>query len=173
MNLVAADKSELSAIYASMERNFIKEELRNFDEVLRLCDGGKYTLYHIEEEGVRKGFVGIWELKGFAFLEYFVVYEDFRNGGTGGRVMELIKERFDSVILEAELPEQPIQVRRLNFYKRHGMCVNYQTYFQPPYRKGESGCPLYLLSYPEPLPDFEEKVKVIYREVYGREYKPN
>ncbi|MGN1060411.1 MAG: GNAT family N-acetyltransferase [Candidatus Coproplasma sp.] len=171
MYLIAVKKGELPEIYASMERNFIREELRNYEEVARLHGGGKYTLYHIEEEGVKKGFVGIWELKDFVFLEYLVVYEDFRGGGTGGRVIELIKQKYGNVLLEAELPVEPIQVRRIGFYRRHGMCVNPQTYYQPPYREGESGCRLHLLSYPALLDDFEERVKVIYREVYEREYE--
>ncbi|MGN0805893.1 MAG: hypothetical protein ACI4MC_02545 [Candidatus Coproplasma sp.] len=171
MNLIAVSKDELPEIYDSMAHNFIKEELRDFDEVVRLHEGGKYTLYHIEEDGIYKGFIGVWDLKDFVFLEYFVVYEDYRNGGTGGRVIELIKRKYSFIILEAELPEQPIQVRRLGFYRRHEMRINPQPYFQPPYREGESGCPLYLLSYPEALTDFENTVKVIYREVYEREYK--
>lgn len=173
MNLIAIDKDQLPEIYSSLERNFIKEEVRDFDEIVRLCEGGKYKLYHIEEDGIYKGFVGIWHLKGFVFLEYLVVYESFRNGGTGGRAVELIKQKYSNVILEAELPEQPIQVRRLNFYQRHGMNINFQPYRQPPYREGESGCPLYLLSYPSALSDFDSTVTLIYREVYEREYKKN
>ncbi len=170
MDLIAVNENQLPAIYSSMANNFIREELRDYEEVVRLHKGGKYTLYHIEENGEQKGFVGVWDLNGFVFLEYLVVYEEYRNGGTGGRVIELIKKKYGNVILEAELPVEPIQVRRLNFYKRHGMCVNPQTYFQPPYRKGEKGCGLHLLSYPAILDDFEEKVKLIYREVYERDY---
>lgn len=170
MDLIVVNENQLPAIYSSMANNFIREELRDYEEVVRLHKGGKYTLYHIEENGEQKGFVGAWDLNGFVFLEYLVVYEEYRNGGTGGRVIELIKKKYGNVILEAELPVEPIQVRRLNFYKRHGMCVNPQTYFQPPYRKGEKGCGLHLLSYPAILDDFEEKVKLIYREVYERDY---
>ncbi|MGN0807491.1 MAG: hypothetical protein ACI4MN_03465 [Candidatus Coproplasma sp.] len=171
MKLIAVTEAELPEIYRSMERNFIKEEVRDFDQVVRLCKGGKYVLYHIEEDGIKKGFVGIWHLKDFVFLEYLVVYDDFRNGGTGGRVVELIQQEYGKVILEAELPEEPIQIRRLNFYQRHGMKINLQPYRQPPFRDGESGCPLYLLTYPERLDDFDKTVSEIYLEVYEREYK--
>lgn len=173
MELVAVRQEELPDIYVSMKANFIKEELRDYADVERLHGNGKYTLYHIEEDGVRKGFVGIWALHGFVFLEYLVVYEHFRNGGTGGRVVELIQKTYGNVILEAELPVEPMQVRRLGFYKRHGMCVNPQAYRQPPYRQGESGCALRLLSYPSLLSDFDDRVKLIYKEVYERDYTPN
>ena len=173
MNLIPASLDELPEIYRAMERNFIKEELREYGDVVRVCKGGKYTVYHIQEDGIYKGFVGVWDLTDFAFLEYFVVYEDYRNGGTGGRALDMLRQNYPAVILETELPEEPIQVRRFNFYKRHGMCVNLQPYLQPPYREGDSGCPLYVMSYPLPLPDFHGTVKIIYKEVYGREYKPN
>lgn len=172
MNLIPASMGELPQIYKSMERNFIKEELREYDDVVSICKGGKYKVLHIEEDGIKKGFVGVWFLKDFVFLEYFVVYEDFRNGGTGGRVLDLLKQKYHTVILETELPEDPIKVRRFNFYKRHGMCVNFQPYLQPPFREGDSGCPLYLLSYPSALQDFSGTVKIIYKEVYGRKYSP-
>lgn len=173
MELIKALSGDLPAIYASMEQNFIKEELRDYEEVVRLHDGGKYTLYHVSEDGINKGFVGVWNLHDFVFLEYLVVYESFRNGGTGGRVVDLIKEQYGNVILEAELPIEPMQVRRLGFYQRHGMRINPQAYRQPPYRQGESGCPLHLLSYPSELNDFTQKVKIIYKEVYERDYCQN
>ncbi|MGN0813390.1 MAG: GNAT family N-acetyltransferase [Candidatus Coproplasma sp.] len=173
MNLILASLKELPAIYKSMERNFIKEELREYDDVVRVCKGGKYKVFHIEEDGINKGFVGIWDLGDFVFLEYFVVYEPFRNCGIGGRAIDFIRGKYPCVILETELPEEPIQLRRFNFYKRHGMCVNLQPYRQPPYREGESGCPLYVMSCPSVLTDFHQTVKIIYKEVYGREYKPN
>lgn len=173
MKLSVVARGELPDIYESMRKNFIRDELRDYADVERLHGNGKYTLYHIEEDGVRKGFVGVWLFDGFVFLEYLVVYEPFRNGGTGGRLVELIQQTYGKVILEAELPVEPMQVRRLGFYKRHGMCVNPQAYRQPPYRQGESGCALHLLSYPTPLPDFTEKVTLIYKEVYERDYTPN
>ncbi|MGN1372962.1 MAG: GNAT family N-acetyltransferase [Candidatus Coproplasma sp.] len=173
MNLIPANMEELPKIYEAMERNFIKEELREYDDVVRVCNGEKYTVYHAEEDGIKKGFVGVWDLTDFVFLEYFVVYEPFRNGGVGGRVIDLLEQKFGRVILETELPEQPIQIRRFNFYKRHGMQVNLQPYRQPPYREGDSGCPLYLMSYPSVLTDFDMTVKLIYKVVYNREYIPN
>lgn len=173
MKLIPADMNQLPAIYKSMERNFIREELREYVDVVRVCEGGKYKVFHIEEDGINKGFVGVWDLKDFVFLEYFVVYELYRNGGTGGRALDLICQKYPFVVLETELPEEPIQVRRFNFYKRHGMCVNLQAYRQPPYREGDSGCPLYLMSYPSGLTDFTNTVRLIYKEVYGKEYTEN
>lgn len=170
MRLIRADAAELKDIYATMTENFIPDEVRDYADMERLYGNGKYTVLHIEEKGRRIGFMSIWTLKDFVFLEHFVVYPDYRNNGSGGRALTLLQEKYGAVVLEAEPPAEPIQIRRINFYERHGMRVNPQYYRQPPYRETGSACPMKLMSYPELLPDFEQTVKEIYGEVYGRDY---
>lgn len=171
MQLIRADKGELKDIYAQMQKNFIPDEVRDYSDVERLHGNGKYAVYHIEENGEKIGFMGVWTLTGFAFLEHFVVYENFRNGGNGGKALDLLKEKFGAVVLEAEPPQEPMQIRRVKFYERHGMCLNPQEYWQPPYRESGNACNLKIMSYPRPLSNFKGTVKKIYKEVYGREYE--
>lgn len=166
MELIPAKKSELPAIYKSMERDFIRDELRDYTDFESLCGNGKFTVYHIEEDGARLGFITVWALEGFAFAEHFVIYEEYRNNGCGGRALEIVKDKFGALVLEAETPTEPIKKRRIGFYSRHGMLVNPQDYMQPPYRRGGAACPMKLLSYPHLLSDFDGTVKQIYSQVY-------
>lgn len=167
MRLSPATFGELPAVYAHLQLNFIHDEIRDFDDFIRVCGNGKFTVYHIEEDGERRGFITVWELEGTTFLEHFVIYEEFRNNGCGGRALETLKERYAELVLEAELPVEPVQIRRIGFYERHGFCLNAREYFQPPYRRGGAACPMKLLSYPNQLRDFDKTVKLIYNEVYS------
>lgn len=158
---------DIPLIYAQIEQNFILEERRDFEDFKRTFTRDGYEIYYIIENGEKVGFAGVWRFSDFTFIEHLVVFEGHRNSGAGGRALELMKETFGALCLECEPPISPIATRRLNFYARHGMCINPQSYRQPPYRKGGNGVDLKLLSYPDYLSDFDLAVKLIYAKVYG------
>ena len=59
--------------------------------------------------------------------------------------------------------------RRINFYKRQGFELWENDYKQPPYRKGESYLPMYLMIY-GPLTiaaDYSRVKERIYKDLYG------
>ena len=132
---------------------------------------GAYTVFHILDVDSRVGFVTVWELDGVAFVEHFVVYEAFRNRGYGSKTLELLKERYDNIVLEAEPPTEGMAARRVAFYERCGFYRNDQYYIQPPFRKNENGIQLVLMSYPSILYDFHSTAREIYSKVYKKIYK--
>lgn len=170
MRFVEATKEDLPQIYEQMLVNFIPDELRDYDDVVRLF-GHNYTIEHIVCDGVRTGFMGTWRVGDYMFLEHFVIYEQFRNRGIGGKALECMQEKAGRLLLETELPNEPMAARRIGFYLRHRMVLNPQQYFQPPYRPTGNACPLKLMSYPEALSDFDGVASTIYETVYGIEYE--
>lgn len=170
MKFVEATKEDLPQIYGQMLANFIPDELRDYEDVVRLF-GHNYTIEHILLDGVRTGFMGTWQVGGYTFLEHFVIYEPFRNRGIGGRALEYLQDRAGRLLLETEPPAEPMAARRLGFYLRHRMKLNPQQYFQPPYRPTGNACDLKLMSYPEALPDFDGVAAMIYETVYGIDYE--
>lgn len=157
----------MDGIYAAMKRSFCDDELRGFTQTCALLSDGRYCLFHIVEGGRRVGYISVWELEGFAFVEHFAVYEDFRGAGIGGKAIELICKNYAAVALEAERPANEIARRRIDFYARHGFALNPQDYVQPAYRKGGSPVPMRLMSYPQMLDDYDGVVARIYSAVYG------
>ncbi len=170
MTLTKATKEDLPKIYEQMRANFIVDELRDYEDVVRRF-GHNYSIVHIELDGIKAGFMGLWQVGGYTFLEHFVIYEQFRNLGVGGKALELLQKKVGRLLLEAEPPVQPIAVRRINFYLRHGMILNTQDYYQPPYRPTGNACYLKLMSYPEALSDFDGVAAMVYNTVYGIDYE--
>ena len=168
MKLIKAEREDFHLIYSEMEKSFIRDEIRDRDEALDTLNDEKYSIYHVVDGDTRVGFMTVWELSGFAFLEHFVTYEFFRNKGYGHRALSLLKEKFESIILEAEPPHEDIQKRRISFYERNGFIKNDFPYIQPPYRASDTGVRLILMSYPLSLCDPDPYVKEIYKNVYKK-----
>lgn len=171
MKLKKADESFLPEMCEQLELNFDLEERRDSADQIKIFGDERFVSWIIEENGERIGFLNVWEFEKFTYFEHFVVYERYRGGGLGGRALDLLLQKYKNVVLEAEPPEEGIRKRRINFYVRHGLKVNSQFYWQPPFRAGGKGCELKVLSYPELLNDFDGVVARIYKDVYKTEYK--
>ena len=170
MRLTKAKKSDFSNIYSHMERNFIRDEIRDYEDAIRIFDNKKYSIFQIFKDDLAVGFMCLWSLNGFSFLEHFVVYDEFRGKGYGSEALELLKKRCELLVLECEPPENAQQIRRVEFYKRHGMIINEYEYWQPSYRVDGQRCYLKLMS-TQKLISFEDTVKEIYSEVYQTKYE--
>ena len=171
MRLIKAGADFLPEMCENLELNFDLEERRDSCDQIKTFGEDRFVSWIIEEEGERVGFLNVWEFENFTYFEHFVVYERFRGDGIGGRALDMILQKYKNVVLEAEPPEKGIKKRRINFYKRHGLKVNPQYYWQPPFRAGGKGCELKILSYPALLDDFDGVVSEIYKKVYKTEYK--
>ena len=171
MKLQKATLDDFDGVYDALEKSFIPEERREREDAEHLMAEGKYTLFHILDGESRVGFITVWELDRFAFVEHFVTYEGLRNRGYGGAALELLKEKYAKIVLEAEPPTEGIAARRVAFYERCGFCRNPQYYYQPSYRKNGNGVELVLMSLPTVLEDFDDSVSEIYDNVYDENYK--
>ena len=167
-----ARQEEFEAIYAIMERSFPTEEYRRRKEQEELLGDERYTLWCYEEEGVVIGFAAVWELERFWFLEHLAVEPVCRGKGVGGLLLDALVARSPGrVILEVEPPETHLARRRVDFYTRHGFCINEYPYRQPSISRGKPDIPLQVMSYPSPLDEetFRQTKKQLYRIVYRLE----
>ena len=150
--------------------SFPPEERRDFDKFLELMyHNDKFTVYAILKDEMHIGFITVWELDGFSYVEHFAIDEAHRGGGTGQKsIMMLLEKTGRPFILEVEPPVGEMEVRRINFYKRCGFILNDETeYFQPPYREGELPLELKLMSSGDIIVD-DSHIKSIHRNVYGK-----
>ena len=166
MELLRADALDFDGIYEAMEAAFPYEERRKRDAARALLIMPRYRIFHIVKDGVRVGFVTLWELDGLAFVEHFVTYSAYRNRGYGAQAIALLQARYPCIVLEAEHPDTPIAARRLAFYKRTGFVENEYPYIQPSYHGDGVGVPLVLMSYPAALANPDAVAKRLYKEVY-------
>ena len=171
MRLILSKKEDLAQIYKQMQENFCLDEIRDVSQAESVYANEKYRIYHLCENEEKVGFIAIWEFEDFAFIEHFVTYANYRNKGLGAKALEVVKQQYSQVILEVEPPEEEMSIRRFAFYQRQGFVPNDYFYMQPSYREKGNEVRLILMSYPCCLSDIKEKVKTIYREVYGKEYQ--
>ena len=168
LTLKAVREEELPAIYARMQENFAREEIRDRDAFFAQFHAQGYRLMHLADGDANVGFIGIWELEGGAYVEHIAVYPAFRGKRYGSDAVRAVQAAFGALVLEIEPPRTPDQIRRLHFYERLGFVVNPVDYLQPPYREGDAPLPLLLLSCPAPLgARTQAVVRQIYERVYG------
>lgn len=152
MELKLLNKEELTALYRTdLVRDFPKTELKPLRGMLSLMDRGKYDPLAVVEGEETIGYAMVWlpvERTG-ALLEYFGVRPQFRNGGLGGRVLDLLAQRYGQIFGEAEALDDPdpavneLRRRRLGFYRRNGFrvldyeCALFGVHFNCLYRGSE------------------------------------
>ena len=98
MQLEKICSEDFAAIYKEMEKNFILAERRDFAPAYELLQQEQYIMYHLVDNGEKVGFISLWQLTGFTYVEHFVVYEAYRNKGYG---KALIK-KLASICIERE-----------------------------------------------------------------------
>ena len=167
MQIINATNSYFDFIFSEIERNFVSDERRDYNDALSLYKSGKYEILHFISDGERVGFLTVWTFSDFTFAEHFVIYERYRNRGYGAKALDTLKTLYSKIVLEAEPPITDIAKRRIKFYERNGFVQNEKSYMQPAYRKGGHEVPLIIMSYPACLENFDEAVLLIKKEVYS------
>ena len=105
----------------------------------------------------------------FCYIEHFAIDSAKRNQGYGKKVLEKLKEEIGKpFVLEVEMPDNEIAIRRVHFYERVGLKLYHKPYLQPPFRKGDDFIPMYIMAYGKELTDedFSLMKQIIYKVVY-------
>lgn len=148
-------ESTFSMVYEKMCAAFPYEERRDFTDQRECMKDKRFCFFEIYDNDAAVGFISLWRLSGFVFIEHIAIDEDKRSGGYGTKAIELVKNLYNMpLILEAEAPETLQQIKRIEFYNRLGFKVNDYPYEQPSYHGGD-GVPLLLLSFPEMITESE------------------
>lgn len=166
------DEANYAFVEKLMHTAFPREERRDTMQQRAYTDNNPLFFNNIIlEEDKPIGMISYWKMDDFFYIEHFAIDPNLRNGGYGKRVLEVIKEELQSpIVLEVEEPTDEMSIRRINFYKRLGFILHEKPYMQPPYRKGDSGLPMFLMTCGDIDLDNEfERVKNrLYKEVYGQ-----
>ena len=156
-----------------MHTAFPQEERRDTVQQREYSDNNPlFRSNIILEDGNSIGMISYWAMEDFYYIEHFAIDPTLRNGGYGKRVLEMIKKQLKSpIVLEVEEPNDEMSTRRIHFYERLEFTLHRKPYMQPPYRKGDSGLPMLLMTYGDidMDRDFERVKNTLYKEVYGQE----
>lgn len=162
-------------LYAYMEKllvcSFPPEEYRELQELRKYTD----TKAHFHNNiiflnDIPVGLITYWDFGHFHYIEHFAIDPAQRNGGHGKNTLQhLCRLLKRPIVLEVEMPEEEIAVRRIGFYQRQGFSLWEKPYQQPPYKRGDNYLPMLLMAYGDLQceRDFDAVKNRIYREVYN------
>lgn len=158
MEFLPVTENEFDYVFDKMKNAFPYEERRDYNDQLKCMSDSRFKYYRLRDGESEVGFIALWHLEDFIFIEHIAIDDNLRGGGYGSKAIDLVKSAFSlPIILEAEDPVTTIQKRRIAFYEKHGFYVNPYNYMQPSFHGGEE-FPLRVLSFPAPLSpvQFEE-----------------
>lgn len=124
--------TDFKNIYNDMLSQFPPEELKSFENFQKIF-GKNYCAYDVVNGGTPVGYVILFESRDFIFIDYVAVFKEFHSKGLGGKILETLKDKFNSkkgCFLEVEKPDEnsPNTLRRIKFYQKHDaekLAVNY------------------------------------------------
>lgn len=176
-NVVSKEVTPNDPILDSIEKTYNASfpvfERRDFSLLRELMQKeSNFSMYALLKDDQYVGFITVWYLDHFYYIEHFAIDESARNGGIGAIAMKSLLAILDGpVVLEVELPEDELSRRRIGFYERLGFVLDSRhPYKQPPYCEGHPWLDLHLMTYGDiNLQESFEDVKTkIYTYVYGQ-----
>ncbi|MGA9212230.1 GNAT family N-acetyltransferase [Kaistella sp.] len=140
-------RKKVSRIYSAYENTFSEDERRDRVQFLALLEDPDCFIFSVKNDEDFVGYLILWKLSDFYFLEHFEVFEEFRNLKLGSQILAELKEKFGNIVLESEPKDlDEMAERRINFYLRNGFSIISEDYIQPSYGDGKNSMNLFLLS---------------------------
>lgn len=166
LQVSAADDFRAEHIYKSYCSTFPEDERRSEDQFRQLFKNPKVKVLAILNELDNIGYLVLWELTDFVFIEHFEIFSEFRSLKYGSEMLAHLFRTYSHIVLEAE-PEHlnDDAVRRIAFYSKNGFSVIDENYVQPCYEEGKNSLQLLLLANWAP-----EKTDWIKEEIYDVVY---
>ncbi len=156
------------AVYKIMENSFPQNEIRSYARQRELLFNSDYALFVHEENEKIVGFISVWKLTDFIFIEHFAISNEHRGKGLGSSILTELKERyFLPLILEVEPPTDKKTRKRISFYECNGFIYHDYHYIQPAMEKGREEVELKIMSSVHlDKASFERVKKTLYSKIY-------
>ncbi len=157
------------------ESSFPIDERRDYENFINILNS-KSNIFSLEaaftENGEIVGFISHWDFEDFIYIEHFAVDEELRGHGYGRTIIESFQSRTHlPIILEVELPDCEMSIRRINFYERLGFTLHSNVkYIQPSYGEGRKEIELKLMTYGKiDIAENCRQIAMIKKEVYNKQ----
>jgi len=159
--ITSADDYRVQEIYDSYSGTFPEDERRDLNKFTSLFTKENVKIISVLHESKNIGYLIIWELSNFTFVEHFEVFAEFRSQKLGSNITNYLFENYPRIILEIE-PEHlgDDAKRRYAFYQKNGFKLIDEMYVQPSYGEGKNSIKLWLLAnyFPENLNEVKDEI---------------
>ncbi len=166
IEIIYPTDARVQPILDSYEVSFPENERRDRTQFYKLFDNKNTNVISLVQENQNIGYLILWKLSDFVFVEHFEVFEAFRNKKYGSEILQGLAKVYSQLILEIEpafLDE--LSNRRYGFYQRNGFQLLDENYIQPSYGKGKPDLSLWLLGNFN-IEDVQKYKDEIYKIVY-------
>lgn len=145
--ITSAEDPRVQEIYTSYTTTFPADEQRDQKYFLGLFTNPHVKFMSLIHESEEVGYLILWELSSFVFVEHFEVFERFRSKKLGSTIMNHLSESYPKIILEIEPADSGEDAsRRYSFYQRNNFSLIDTTHVQPSYGEGKKSLNLWLLA---------------------------
>ncbi len=151
IRLKSSDEPLFERAYALYQDSFPLHEQRLVRHQKLALMQEDYHFDLIMEQNALVGILLYWETEAFIYVEHFAIIPQKRGHGCGSRVLTLLCKGAKPVVLEIDPPVDKLSTRRRHFYEKAGFLSNSFHHIHPPYRSGNQGHELLVMSYPEAL----------------------
>ncbi|WNI35842.1 GNAT family N-acetyltransferase [Chryseobacterium sp. SG20098] len=165
--ITSSEDPRVQEIYTSYSTTFPVDEQRDKDQFDSLFSNPYVEFMSVIHESEAIGYLILWKLSSFVFVEHFEVFEAFRSKKLGSHIMNHLSDNYLQIILEiepAELSEDAS--RRYSFYQRNNFSLIDTNHVQPSYGEGKKSLNLWLLANYTPE-NVEEAKKEIHKIIYA------
>lgn len=149
--LVSSEDGRYQEAMALYRQSFPLHEQREEGAQEKALANGAYHFDLLLEGDGLLGILLHWDTPAFIYVEHFCIAGGLRGRGYGQRALAQLDGAGRPVILEIDPPEDDLSRRRRSFYQRAGYWENPFQHIHPPYRPGNQGHRLVVLSRPAPL----------------------
>lgn len=166
LQITSTEDYRVKEIFEAYCKTFPEDERRDWNKLSPLFQHPKVKIISVLHEAKNVGYLIIWELSHFAFVEHFEVFEEFRSQKLGSYITNYLFENYPRIVLEIEhghLTEDT--KRRYSFYQKNGFSLIDEMYVQPSYGEGKNSLNLWLLANYQP-----ENLKEVKDEIYDIVY---
>ena len=112
-------------IYEEYTKLFPSEEQREWSKIKSTYEKGKEKFYKIMMDNKIVGFFMIEKLRDSYYIDYFAIFKQYQNKGYGTQAIKeiiknIVKDQVLCIEIEKEDENDPIKLKRANFYKKIG-----------------------------------------------------
>ncbi|WP_419868900.1 GNAT family N-acetyltransferase [Chryseobacterium sp. CT-SW4] len=161
LTITLSDDYLVQSIYHSYSNTFPESERRNYDQFIKLFSHPNVKVIAVLNESQAIGYLILWELSNYIFVEHFEVFEAFRSQKLGSHITGYLFKNYPRIVLEIE-PEHLGEdaKRRYSFYQKNGFHLIDEMYVQPSYGEGKKTLDLWLLANytPENLKETKDEI---------------
>lgn len=161
LQIISAEDYRTEKIFKSYCSSFPEDERREWFQFVKLFEHPNVKVISVLNQSENVGYLIVWELSSFLFVEHFEVLAEYRNQNLGSKITDWLFKNFPRIILEIE-PEtlNEYAKRRFLFYQRNGFSLIDELYVQPSYGEGKNSLNLWLLANytPENLSQVKDEI---------------